>query len=171
MAFGFHFDSSCQDNCVTSLLAEQWNGSAWSVSYDAAFGTDIPTSQISCPTATFCMENTGAATMSWDGHAWRKQPGTRPDFQFTGLSCGSPASCILIGDSYDPATGTTRYGAQAWNGTTWQAANPVGTSGALETVSCASATNCITTGSTADFLTMAQAWNGTSWKLLTPVNP
>jgi hypothetical protein len=175
MAIGFDVsNSSCGSTCTAYLLAEQWNGSTWSVSATPvlAIGSEpdfLPSSQISCPTTTFCMEETQGqvnVVLSWDGHTWTQQHVSVPAF-FTGpeISCGGPSSCVIAGD-----TQGGNGAAEVWNGTAWRATRPA-SGGLLSAVSCSRQDRCVAVGTTAGDLTMAQSWNGTSWKLLRPVNP
>ncbi len=159
------------DSSTDGLLAETWNGSSWSVSFDTPnhqAGQDGD--EVSCPSATFCMENTGTGTMSWDGSNWHQQNVDVPDFSATSLSCGSTSSCVLTEDVEDLQSGAVSFGAQVWNGVSWQASDLAGHISRLSGVSCASATSCLAVGDSGD-LAMAQLWNGSTWKLLAPVNP
>jgi len=159
------------DSSTDGLLAETWNGSSWSVSFDTPnhqAGQDGD--EVSCPSATFCMENTGTGTMSWDGSNWHQQNVDVPDFSGTSLSCGSTTSCVLVEDVEDPQSGAVSFGSQVWNGVSWQASDLAGHISRLSGVSCASATSCLAVGDSGD-LAMAQLWNGSTWKLLAPVNP
>jgi hypothetical protein len=173
MAIGVEESSSCHHDCTASLLAEQWNGSSWSVSFDSPDPDQAGQSgdEVSCPTATFCMENTGTGTMSWDGSSWHPQNVDVPDFSGTGLSCGSTTSCVITEDIDNPETDAVSFAAKVWNGTSWKASDPVGHISRLASVSCSSATSCLAVGRDINGLAMAQSWNGTTWKLLSPINP
>ncbi len=172
MAAGVEIDPKCKVDCVPNLLVEQWGGSSWSVSFASVSEQAGQTGdQISCPTATFCMEQTGTSSMAWDGGAWQPQSPSVPGFDQTSLSCGNATSCVLVGTSENAEDNGFNSGGQVWNGTSWKSADPVGSHSIMRGVSCASATSCVVVGNTAGFLTMAQSWNGTSWKQLSPVNP
>jgi hypothetical protein len=159
------------DFSTRGLLAEKWDGSSWSVTFD----TPNPNAgqygdEVSCPTTTFCMENSGTTTMSWDGSNWHQQNVDVSEYSLTGLSCGSTTSCVLTEDIEDTQSGAVSFAAQAWNGVSWQASDLAGPIGRLTGVSCASATSCVAVGNSGG-LAMAQLWNGSAWKLLTPVTP
>jgi hypothetical protein len=160
------------DSSTGGVLAEKWNGSSWSVS------SDIPSDQagqvpdqVSCPTTTFCMENTGTDTMSWDGTTWHKQSADISPEAVSSMACGSTTSCVIVEQITDPQTDDTTFAAQTWNGASWQASALAGHISALNSVSCSSGTSCIAVGRDTSALAMAQFWNGSTWKLLTPVSP
>lgn len=161
------------DRSTDNLLAEQWNGSSWSVSFDTPSDqAGQAGDQVSCPTTTFCMANTGSDTMSWDGSNWHQQNLNVSEFSLNSLSCGSTTSCVLTEDVDNPESGAVSFGAQVWNGVSWQAtAHLAGHLARLTGVSCASPTDCIAVGRTLGGLAMAQSWNGSTWKLLAPVSP
>src|SRR5712691_1660011 len=121
MATGAEGSSGCRPGCTDSLLTELWNGSSWSVSFDSP---DPQAGQVndpvSCPSATFCMENTGNGTMSWDGSSWHPHSIDVPEFAANDLSCGSTTSCVLIEDIENSQTGDNSFAAQTWNGTSWK---------------------------------------------------
>lgn len=159
------------DVSTDGLLAEKWDGSSWSVSFDTANdNAGQQGDEVSCPTTTFCMENTGTTTMSWDGTNWHQQNARVPEFSHTGLSCGSTTSCVLTEDIENPESGAIGFAARTWNGISWQASDLAGTVSRLAGVSCATATSCVAVGRSRN-LTMAQLWNGSTWKLIKSVNP
>jgi hypothetical protein len=159
------------DLSTHGLLAEKWDGSSWSVSFDTANdNAGQQGDEVSCPTTTFCMENTGTTTMSWDGSNWHQQNADVPEFSLTGLSCGSSSSCVLTEDIENSQSGAVSFAARTWNGLSWQASDLAHPVSRLAGVSCATATNCVAVGRSQN-LAMAQHWNGSTWKLLTPVSP
>lgn len=159
------------DGATNGLLAEQWDGSSWSVSFDTPNdNAGQQGDEVSCPTATFCMENTGTTTMSWDGSNWHQQNADVPEFSGTGLSCGSATNCVITEDIEDPQSGDVSFAAETWNGLSWQASDLAGPISRLTGVSCATTTNCVAVGRSGS-LAMAQLWNGSTWKLLSPVTP
>lgn len=172
MASGWATSSPCSSDCQTSFLAEEWNGSAWTVSDDLASGINpFPYSSISCSTSTFCMEaGFASGAMSWNGTSWQSVPGSLLDVD--SVSCASDAMCLTVGALPTgfpaPHLQTTT---QAWNGTSWSAAKSVPAGDGLGSVSCPSATRCVAVGSDNYVLAVAQAWNGTSWTPQAPVNP
>jgi hypothetical protein len=174
MATGFVYTGDCQDTCTMTGLAEQWNGSSWSVSDSTILGSStldhLPSSQISCPAATFCMEETTGvgpvSVRSWDGHSWTQQ--TVPFSTASGISCGGTSSCVVI--STFIRGGELADTTEIWNGTSWRAAKPA-PGGLLTALSCSRPDRCTAAGGTAGNLAMTQTWDGTSWKLTHPANP
>jgi hypothetical protein len=154
-----------------SLLAEQWNGSSWSVTFDTT-NSDAGQQgdEVSCPTTTFCLENTGQTTMSWDGSNWHQQNVDVPEFSGTSLSCANSTNCVLTEDIENSQSGAVSFAAESWDGASWHAADLAGAVSRLTGVSCASVTNCVAVGRSGS-LAMAQLWNGSTWKLLAPVTP
>jgi hypothetical protein len=168
MASGSATSSTCFSDCQTSFVAEEWNGSAWTVSDDVAFGINLfPDSRISCPTSTFCMEaGFNFSAMTWNGTSWQSVPSS--NLFVDSLSCASAASCLTVNISASSGPDTTTT---AWNGTSWQAAKSPPFGDALNSVSCPGAGACIAVGTDNNARAVAQSWNGTSWTPQAPVNP
>jgi len=163
MASGSATSSTCISDCQTSFVAEEWNGSAWTVSDDVASGTNpFPDSGISCPTATFCMEvGFNFSAMSWNGISWQSVPGSH--LYARSLSCASAASCLGVGFfGFTP---------MVWNGKSWTVTKSPPVGDGLVSVSCPSASTRIAVGSHYHVRAVALSWNGTSWTPLAPVNP
>jgi len=116
-------------NSSLGTVAEQWNGTTWSIQAS-------PTSQspgyflsaVSCTAASACtaVGNTDSGLLAerWDGTTWIVQsavtpPGTEGtgDF-FNGVACSSPSACTAVGllsvNSPPPSTVAER-----WDGTAW----------------------------------------------------
>ncbi len=85
-----------------------------------------------------------------------------------GISCPSAGSCIAVGSSVTPASGSVLV--ERWDGSAWQsqtAPNPPGAANALFAVSCASATACQAVGLSTSFRAngtgLAEGWDGHVW--------
>ena len=175
MAFGYHLDSNCQDNCTISELAEFWNGSTWSVSDDVPAGNsnqvELPVPAISCPSTTFCMVASGTTILTWSDGTWQQAVGSLAH-DGDELSCSTVSYCLATG-IYRIGTNPANHNyAAVWTGTGWTATDPKVAGSAIEGISCARpAHQCMAIGSTADALTMAQQWNGTTWTALHTINP
>jgi hypothetical protein len=172
---------------VVAGLAEQWDGSAWTL-----LSTPTPPNtswvslvSVSCPTATDCTAVGGSIpngvdsqeqplSMHWDGTAWSLEATPNPHAEngsaLTGVSCAAAGSC--------EATGIYAYGdvdelffAMHWDGTAWSPEtqpNPKGNySNAESGVSCSAATACKSVGTWVDLSGrirgLAESWGGTSW--------
>lgn len=168
MAIGFNFLASCPDNCPTSQLAEQWNGTSWQVSSDVSVANYPVLSIISCPTATFCLATNETTAMTWQNGTWAAAPTTSPAFD-TALSCGSPTDCMAIAFK-SAGSQPAAWLAEVWNGTGWTVTKTKAPGSVLGDVSCVGDA-CLLVGTTPLFKTMAQRWNGTSWSLLNPIDP
>jgi hypothetical protein len=121
----------------TDILAEQVNGSDWTV-----VGTNnIPghshprLDAVSCTSATNCIsvgamsttvnsfDGPQTLTQQWNGSGWT--PLTTPNpagaaaSQLVSVSCASPTSCVAVGDYELASTGETKPLTETWNGSTW----------------------------------------------------
>jgi hypothetical protein len=159
-------DSTTSSTAVV-MLAERWNGTAWSV---------VPTPQskgsvlsaVSCTSATFCLALGGISggmllAERWNGKTWVSQAIPDKD-DLSAISCPSPTACTAVG------------GTQAghWNGKTW-AVQVIAPQGLLSGISCTSSWACTAVGlkvnSAGDVLTLAEHWNGKTWGVQATPNP
>jgi hypothetical protein len=177
-AVGEYFSAGQRD----LALAERWSGGHWRLQQiprppKTARGSTL--SGVSCPAADRCFASgwyftasgSAAFAASWDGTRWRVQPmpGPARSGHLLGVSCGSPAACVAVGDK----------GTEVWNGTAWRylaLARPAGAQAtALNGVSCTSASFCTAVGDyfspSAGPLTLAETWNGTAWRVRPSPSP
>lgn len=178
-------------------LAEQWNGTAWSV-----VPTPVPPraatgelNAVSCTTASFCLavgdhrlRTVGgelAFAERWNGTAWTEMSVGHPAHSVTklqGVSCRTASDCAAVGFSgdrreqnlFEPTL------AEHFNGTGWAiVASPNAVQGwpnDLIGVSCSPGTNCMAVG---DFLpppggaehNLAAQFDGTAWSRVTIAAP
>jgi hypothetical protein len=166
---------------VVIALAEQWNGSTWSIQATPEFppdpggGSEIFLNGVSCRSANFCMavgsggtptKGDGTLALRWNGTTWSIQrtpdrSGVHPreaGYAFEGVSCAAGPFCAAVGV---PAL------ANSWDGSSWTGQFiPANT---LLGVSCPSSTSCTAVGSNGDStrpstLTAAVSiWNGSNW--------
>lgn len=92
-----------------------------------------------------------------------------------GVACGSPSSCVDIGDYWDPEALAGQL--STWSGGAWSGINPpvpanadpAGSSATLDTedVACASASHCVVAGqylnAAGSWDSMVLTWSGKSW--------
>jgi hypothetical protein len=150
---------------VSQVLAEQWNGSSWTVTpTPAPTGITNPEfGAVSCAGTAFCMATGGFESSSgsfaemWSGGAWTQttlpaSPTSGGDF-IDGVSCISPTSCTSVGE----ATASDESGnflAASWNGSGWSfttVAPPAGqTAAAWIGVSCLADGYCVGVGAAAN---------------------
>ena len=150
------------------VLAEQWDGSSWTVSPAAApaDATDPELESVSCAGNGFCMAtglSVGASVSSfseeWSGDTWSEIPlpasPTGGAVLLEAVSCISPTSCTTVGETTfttDPSAGGT-YVSGSWDGSGWvlnPLTAPAGTTAAVWTgISCLSAGYCVATGALA----------------------
>jgi hypothetical protein len=150
----------------TVPLAEQWNGSSWSVqSMPLPSGTTFELYGVSCSAANACIAvGTSGRATRWDGTSWTQQPtAVGSDSTLLAVSCPTATSCVAVGST----TNGNGIVAESWDGTSWTAEQipiPSGETGTLNGVSCTTATICVAVG-TAGGHPLAARWNGISWTL------
>jgi hypothetical protein len=173
------------DDTIVSL-AEEWNGTAWTVqSTPNQAGGSVPTQLegVSCVSATFCqaVDFDGAMAEIWNGTSWAAESVPYPS-GMTGpgldsVSCTSLTFCEAVG-SYISAQVTNRVlFAEVWNGTSWQDQSMAQTADdqLLQAVSCVSAAFCeavgyveVSVSSGTTFHALAEVWRNNAWHLQQP---
>jgi hypothetical protein len=179
----------------SELLAEAWNGRAWSIQATPApaGSTQSEFLAVSCTVAAACTAvgatETGGAgragsgsgmTVSlaerWNGSTWRIQAtpvvGRSVGTGFAAVSCSAATACTAAG-SYETASRLTRPTAAAWGGKSWHRQATPSRAGAslgsvLDGLSCPSPRACTAVGSgnTASLgTTLAERWGGTRWRI------
>jgi len=167
----------------STLLAEEWNGSKWTVvtPYPQNLGqTYYAPSALSCTSSTSCLAVGGVYTTTgrfqgvawtWDGNSWTYAP-TPPFVQdvLTGVSCTSPTACLVVG-SHSPSD-APKFPPSAlveqWNGATMSpvAGAALGQQSALDAVSCSQANWCVAVGSitirVGGVRPLIERWNGST---------
>jgi hypothetical protein len=165
---------------LDEMLAETWNGHAWSISnIPNPSGSDVNgLSGVSCPAVNTCTavgSSAGSAVAeAWNGSAWSIQaipsPAGGTQTQLQEVSCPSAASCTAVGNYFDGTANVPL--AEGWNGKTWSvqsvptAAAPFYTT--LQSVSCPASGDCTAVGYSASIgvtATLAAAWNGHRWAI------
>jgi hypothetical protein len=173
-------------------LAEQWNGTAWTLQsvpnppsakkYSAA-----SLSGVSCPTATDCMavgtaSNKSGAQLAlieqWNGTRWAIQSVPNPQFTnqsfLNGVSCSTETACTAVGQ-FNTSTGGQFTLTERWNGKSWTVqSTPITAKGPSELngVSCPSATTCIAVGDYGThFISLIERWDGKSWAIQSTPKP
>ena len=156
------------------VLAEQWNGTAWTVTntVDPVGITSPQLFAVSCAGTGFCMAtgyNEESATEQgfaeqWSGGSW--SPSALPaapggsDNALLGISCISPTSCTAVGTNITSVSNETIL-TGTWNGSTWTLGTvptPSDPQAIWFGVSCLGGGECVATGG---------AENGT---IVTPFN-
>ncbi len=170
---------------IYQALAEEWNGSSWSVTNPTEPGTSPWLSGVSCTSSIDCVavgnfSNTaGTETLAevWDGVSWSMMnTPTTNNTQFNGVSCTSSRFCVATGLGASGSLQDTL--AADWDGTRWSVmttTNP-GTGGnRLTGVSCAASAACTAVGDYYNYYgphqAMAEAWDGASWTTMTTQTP
>jgi hypothetical protein len=178
---------------VETVLAENWNGTAWSLK-EPVIPTGAKSSNlygVSCASGTSCMatgryinsSSTGIAIAeSWNGTAWSLKEPVIPtgsqNSSLIGVSCTSGTSCMATGRNVN-SSGVETVLAESWNGTAWSLKEAIVPTGAtlsiLIGVSCTSSTSCTAVGgynnSSGAQLTLAEGWNGTAWTIQETLTP
>jgi hypothetical protein len=182
----------------TSLI-ESWNGRGWTrLAAPATAGHDVILDSVSCTSAISCVATGNAFTTKassrprtigiteiLSGTTWRLVTPAWPpgrDSFLGGVSCTSPARCLLVGSTSLHVNNDYRYPyAATWNGGTWTPvavpAPPKAIAGSkdfwaagLGAVTCVTATSCVVTGwegaihSSGDYGVVG-TWNAGAWRL------
>jgi hypothetical protein len=181
-AVGFYISSKG----TPSTLAEQWNGSEWSVQStpNPSGATQSELRGMSCSSSTACTavgwykNSSGYTALAerWNGTEWSIQSVSNPTGAtlswLGGVSCASSSTCTAVGD-YTNSSDVTVTLAERWNDTEWSVQSIPSPSGSTENVlggvSCSSSTACTAVGddknSSGTYVTLAESWNGTEWVL------
>jgi hypothetical protein len=172
---------SYENTRIFAPLAEQWNGTAWTVSHMPQQGAAPDLFGVSCATATSCAAVgcslngdfcEGTVAYEWNGTAWRAEPTPAGGQRLSSVSCTGPSACMAVG------IGTKGTLTERWNGRAWSVVaspNPKNR-GFLELdgVSCLAA-GCEAVGSYANnagaIVTLAERWDGHAWSIQRSPNP
>ena len=174
--------------CSSLPLAEQWNGSSWTIR-DVVIPEGAVTTTlraVSCASQSSCVAvgsytvgaqctSEGGSCISlpvaetWNGTNWTVQKTPNPPQSETtnlnGISCTSATACIAVGS--DTLDGQTTALVEIWNGTSWAIQTPPTPPGTkqseLEGISCTSASTCTAVG---DFGTSSNSANGITQPLV-----
>jgi len=144
----------------TSNLAEQWNGTAWSVQTTPNPATEyVSLREVSCASPKACTAVGSAAFVSevehWNGVGWKVEetPAVSGIGGLGGVSCAVATACEAVGSSGNPFAKPPVESAfaQGWSGSAWTLQpifDPAGaTKTELRSVSCWAAAACTATGS------------------------
>ena len=188
-AAGYYLDSAGAGH----PLAEQWNGTAWSIEPTPAPAGSVNSGlfAISCPAANSCTavgatkDSAGTETPvaeSWNGTTWQVQtvpvPAGSTFSEFLAVSCSSALACTAGGTSSNSSFQTSAL-AERWNGTAWQIQPTpaiTGSSGAeFDGVSCSTSQSCVAAGTSftqaGNEVMLAEAWNGSTWSVQAAKTP
>jgi hypothetical protein len=197
--------TSTSDNAMPHALALIDNGTSLKPTPAVPLPkgtTDAMLTAVSCATTRYCVaigEAGGASSAfgesgqltlieTWNGAKWTlrtvAQPSESSDTTISGVSCATPAFCVLAGEKAiltskgNSATISFKLSFASWNGKKLTTMKPaaVGGSGDLVAptgVSCATSANCAVTGldlattsnSTVSPDSFTEVWNGKAWQL------
>jgi hypothetical protein len=169
---------------ATVTLAEEWNGSTWSLvpSPNRSGATGSELDGVSCTSASNCVAvgdsfnsvgNSHTLAESWNGATWSLVPSPSPskgqESTLSSASCISATNCTAVGD-YWAQPGETVVLIETWNGTKWSLVAGAGASGFLNGVSCSAYSECMAVGDSVSG-TLAEQQDGTGWSVLPSPNP
>jgi hypothetical protein len=181
-----------QKGSAHAVLAERWNGTAWSLQQAAvpAGAARSYLNGVSCQSAGACTSvgsyQSGKLTHkplaeTWNGTSWSMQraPGpAAPRSGLSGVACPSASFCAAVGSQ------TSRYQvpdplAEGWNGASWSivqtAAPATFIRSNLSGIACPTAADCFGVGSSGISTgsgTLTEHWDGSAWSIQpTPANP
>ena len=170
-------------------LAEQWNGSKWSIDTTPDPSGYLQTwlTSVACPTTKSCVavgyaQDPGAdvpIVEQWNGSTWSLRvtpiPSGSADNELSGVACPTASSCIAVGRTYASESAPAEPMAEKWNGTTWSVVttpDPTDVIGAfLSSVSCPTSTTCEAAGesytdNSGDTETLVEQLSAGSWALV-----
>jgi hypothetical protein len=171
----------------SEVLAEGWNGTAWSDQPVEASGSSPSLTAVSCVSATFCVAVGGTGGLGspsstlaemWNGATWKVLPSPSPRRKsssvLSGVSCVTASFCAAAGQwNNGTAAGTIL---ELWNGARWklQTTPTAGNAGVayLRAISCVAANACTAVGSYSVKAQpfpvdhgLVERWNGRRWLL------
>ena len=169
-------------------LAEQWDGSQWSVMASAKSEGSLE--RVSCSSASFCIATgkVGSTLFSeyWNGSSWSlvsiPAPAGSKGAAIEAISCTSSTACVAAG-RYSGSKGELFEAntlIEHWNGTEWTIVPSPNVEGnafsRLSGVSCVSATSCLAVGqankeSLSAPMPLVQKWDGSKWTLQSAPTP
>ena len=141
-------------------LAEQWNGSAWSLSTTTnPISGDDYLGDVSCTSSSRCVAIGGGIGTglieSWNGTTWTTDtdagpPGASP--MLRSVACSTAAQCVVVGDATDKLSNLSSNFVERWDGSAWSitpSANIVGEGDTLDAVTCPAGSACVAAGQAA----------------------
>jgi RHS repeat-associated protein len=180
----------------SGTFAERWNGTSWSISSTpnpAGAESLIKLTDVSCPTASFCLAVGGAGTSPratlverWNGTSWSIITSPNPSgggaAYLTDVSCPTAESCAALGyNSVSLGSSETRILVERWNGTAMSLESPPNPAGKAVAqsadVSCAGSSACETVGFSQTTVegsaagTLGERWNGSAWSIQATIDP
>ncbi len=168
----------------TEPLAEEWNGSRWSVTLQSSGPPTGPEDDdftaISCLSDNFCAAvgfngspgGQRPIASTWNGSTWKPLAQFQSYYaSLSGVSCATRTMCWAVGTRDATFYGSPPFTAIAerWNGANWVivGSTSTGEESGLNGVSCLDASWCIAVGSVTnrngDEL-LVELWNGTIWR-------
>jgi hypothetical protein len=178
IAVGFSFSGA---------LAEQWDGTRWSVvatpSPPGTEGSELTSVSCASPTDCSAVGDAGAVSGSgpiidvqsvplaehWNGSSWsiEAEPKGATFNGLGGVSCPATTSCFAIGDSAF---------VQQWNGSVWSISpfSSETSQSQLNQLSCSSVDDCSAVGTFRTGLrpsTLIEHWNGSEWSVVPSPTP
>jgi hypothetical protein len=182
-------------NGIGQTLAEQWNGSSWTIvpspnSTKQSNGLNgvTCTSQSQCWAVGYSYGGSGSQVLieRWDGTSWtitsvNGLPAEANYSYFQSVACPSASQCWAVGYSLDIDGGPGGLGLYRtliaqWNGSSWTVVLSPNTdaieSNLLNSVACTSATNCWAVGYSYSpndpqvYQSLIERWNGISWAIV-----
>jgi hypothetical protein len=143
------------------VLAEQWNGTSWTIQKTPTLPASDQAAlySVSCPAVNACMatgsyKKDGVLTTlieRWNGTRWAIEPALPTGLGIGRISCPSTISCTALGTDENSKGGEVTVAAH-WNGKTWTVQHlpiPAGAEGhviSLHDISCPSTTACEVVG-------------------------
>ncbi len=160
-------------------LAENWNGSSWSIVATPNISPVSILGGVTCVTSSDCwtVGNASGKTLAeyWNGSSWSivTTPTLPSENGLASVSCITTSDCWAVGYAQDGGL-TSQTLAEHWNGSTWSivASPDTGPSAnnELNSVSCLTTSDCwavggVGGGGNGTEQTLAEHWNGSTWAI------
>ena len=177
-------DYNLDNSTGFKTLAEQWNGSSWSITNTPNISGNIgdQLNSVYCTSSSNCWAvgggdgyGTTAVIEQWNGSTWSLETsGVATVGDLLSVTCTSSSNCWAVGDANQSQSDLGSL-IEHWNGSSWTTVSTSNSNEAyFNSVACTSSSNCwavgdIDTGNGSTSL--IEHWNGSSWISITTQNP
>jgi len=169
------------ERTTARTLAEQWNGTTWSVVQTPSPGLSSTArlTSVACPGPATCLAvgwftdqasgDTLPTAEKWNGTAWSllsvPDASGSTNAQLDSVACSGTGNCFAVGESMSH-TFTEHWNGSAWSVVSSPDPDPVDL---LQGVVCPSTSRCWAVGFTTSGSpsgTLTERWNGTNWTVV-----
>jgi hypothetical protein len=176
-AVGIQQPNTTLGDTPIATVAEEWNGSAWSLVPSENTGSEEGSflNSVSCVSPTNCLAvGTAGSPLAeqWDGSAWSivSTSGLPIGSILSAISCTAASMCVAVGVDQNSETAViATWSGSAWTDTTSPITPTAGKSSDLGGVDCSSSTSCMAVGVNGSS-SLVLGFSGGTWSTVTPPN-